>query len=32
LSLTALPGGKLLGGTTTNPGTGGEKKAAEAAP
>jgi len=30
LSLAALPGGKLLGGTTTNPGTGGEKKAAEA--
>ncbi|MBI3944343.1 MAG: hypothetical protein HY321_00315 [Armatimonadetes bacterium] len=26
-ALVALPGGKLLGGTTTNPGTGGEKKA-----
>ncbi|MEO5998712.1 MAG: hypothetical protein ABIN89_18255 [Chitinophagaceae bacterium] len=30
LSLAALPGGKLLGGTTTAPGTGGEKKATEA--
>lgn len=30
LSLVALPGGKLLGGTTTAPGTGGEKKATEA--
>ena len=30
LSLVALPGGKLLGGTTTSPGTGGEKKATEA--
>ena len=29
-SLAALPGGKLLGGTTTSPGTGGEQKAAEA--
>ncbi|MCC6442690.1 MAG: hypothetical protein IT210_04420 [Armatimonadetes bacterium] len=27
MSLVALPGGKLLGGTTTSPGTGGEKKA-----
>ncbi len=27
LSLAALPGGKLLGGTTTAPGTGGLKKA-----
>ena len=31
MSLVALPGGKLLGGTTTSPGTGGEKKATEAA-
>ena len=30
MSLIALPGGKLLGGTTTAPGTGGEKKATEA--
>jgi hypothetical protein len=30
MSLVALPDGKLLGGTTTSPGTGGEKKAAEA--
>ena len=30
MSLVALPDGKLLGGTTTNPGTGGEKKATEA--
>ncbi len=29
-SLAALPGGKLIGGTTTSPGTGGEKKAREA--
>jgi hypothetical protein len=29
-SLVALPGDKLLGGTTTEPGTGGEKKAKEA--
>lgn len=29
-SLAALPNGKLLGGTTTSPGTGGEKKANEA--
>ena len=29
-SLVALEGGKLLGGTTTSPGTGGEKKATEA--
>lgn len=29
-SLLVLPNGKLLGGTTTSPGTGGEKKAAEA--
>jgi hypothetical protein len=27
MSLVALSGGKLLGGTTTGPGTGGEKKA-----
>ncbi|MHC4795950.1 MAG: hypothetical protein ACYTF1_04830, partial [Planctomycetota bacterium] len=27
MSLVALPGGKLLGGSTTHPGTGGEKKA-----
>jgi len=30
MSLVALPDGKLLGGTTTAPGTGGEKKATEA--
>ena len=30
LSLAALPGGKLLGGSTTAPGTGGEEKAKEA--
>jgi len=30
LSLVALPGGKLLGGSTTAPGTGGEQKATEA--
>jgi len=30
LSLINLPGGKMLAGTTTSPGTGGEKKAAEA--
>lgn len=30
LSLVALPGGKLLGGTTTDPGTGGQKKATDA--
>ena len=30
MSLVALPNGKLLGGTTTSPGTGGEKKATEA--
>jgi hypothetical protein len=30
MSLAALPGGKLLGGTTTSPGTGGEKKARQA--
>jgi hypothetical protein len=30
LSMIALPGGKMLAGTTTSPGTGGEKKAAEA--
>lgn len=30
MSMAALPGGKLLGGTTTEPGTGGEKKAKEA--
>jgi hypothetical protein len=30
LSLVALPDGKLLGGTTTSPGTGGEQKATEA--
>lgn len=30
LSMVALPAGQLLGGTTTSPGTGGEKKAAEA--
>ncbi|WP_340381456.1 hypothetical protein [Daejeonella sp.] len=31
ISLVPLPAGKLLGGTTTAPGTGGEKKATEAA-
>ncbi|HOZ48180.1 MAG TPA: hypothetical protein PLO37_18695 [Candidatus Hydrogenedentes bacterium] len=30
LSLVALPDGKILGGSTTAPGTGGEKKASEA--
>ncbi len=30
MSLVALPAGKLLGGTTTSAGTGGEKKAAQA--
>ncbi len=30
MSMIALPGGKFLGGTTTSPGTGGEKKAGEA--
>jgi hypothetical protein len=30
MSLVALPGGKLLGGTTTSAGTGGEKKAKQA--
>lgn len=30
MSMVSLPGGKLLGGTTTAPGTGGEKKAVEA--
>ena len=30
MSLAALPDGKLLGGTTTSAGTGGEKKAKEA--
>ena len=30
MSMVALPDGKLLGGTTTAPGTGGEKKATEA--
>ena len=30
MSLVALPDGKLLGGTSTVPGTGGEKKAKEA--
>ena len=30
LSMIALPGGKMLAGTTTSPGTGGEKKASEA--
>ena len=30
MSMAALPHGKLLGGTTTSPGTGGEKKATEA--
>jgi hypothetical protein len=30
MSLAALPDGRLLGGTTTSPGTGGEKKAGQA--
>ncbi len=30
MSLVALTGGKLLGGTTTSPGTGGERKARQA--
>jgi hypothetical protein len=30
MSLVALPEGKLLGGSTTSPGTGGEKKADQA--
>ncbi len=30
MSMIALPGDKMLGGTTTSPGTGGEKKAKEA--
>lgn len=30
MSLVSLPGGKILGGTTTMPGTGGAKKATEA--
>jgi len=30
LSLAALAGGKLVGGTTTSPGTGGEKEATQA--
>jgi hypothetical protein len=30
MSMVALPKGKFLGGTTTSPGTGGEKKAKEA--
>jgi hypothetical protein len=30
MSLADLPGGKLLGGTTTSPGTGGEKMAEQA--
>lgn len=30
MSLTALPNGKLLGGTTTSAGTGGERKTTEA--
>ncbi len=30
MSLVALPNGKLLGGTTTAPGTGGERKASQA--
>lgn len=30
MSLVALPSGSIIGGTTTAPGTGGEKKAAEA--
>jgi hypothetical protein len=29
-SLAPLPGGRLMGGSTTSPGTGGEKKASEA--
>ena len=29
-SLVAIPNGKLLGGSTTSPGTGGEKKASQA--
>lgn len=31
MSLAPLPGGRLLGGTTTSAGTGGERKATEAA-
>ena len=30
MSLAALPDGRLLGGTTTSPGTGGERKARQA--
>ncbi len=30
MSLVALPNGELLGGTTTAPGTGGERKATQA--
>jgi hypothetical protein len=30
MSMITLPGGKFLGGTTTTPGTGGEKKATQA--
>jgi hypothetical protein len=30
MSMVSLPGGKFLGGTTTSPGTGGERKAKEA--
>ncbi len=30
MSLVSVPGGKVLGGSTTSPGTGGEKKAREA--
>jgi len=30
MSLVALPQGKLLGGTTTSPGTGGQKRASQA--
>jgi hypothetical protein len=30
MSLASLPGGRLLGGTTVSPGTGGERKATEA--
>jgi hypothetical protein len=30
MSMVPLPAGKLLGGTTTSPGTGGEKKAGQA--
>ncbi len=30
LSLAPLPGGKIIGGSTTSPGTGGEKKATQA--